>query len=436
MSWQERYKSKLISADEAAQKVKSGDIILTGLGFAEPSMLIPTAISARRDELEKVTVGGALQIRPYPWYFEDTEDNFIVSPGWASKLLRNHYRERRADFVPMMASTANPLLLRKFWKVDVGILMVTAPDKHGWCNLGLTNFYSKEMIANAKLVIAETNEQMPTVYGDNWVHIDDFDLIVENSSPIPALPSIDSYSDTEKAIAEHIAPLIKNRDNLQLGIGGIPSAIINLIKDREDLGIVSEMLPLGLPDLVEKGVVTNKFKNIHKGVSIATFCIGDQKMYDFVDHNPGVGLYPSVYTNGVDFISRHRDLVSINAAIEIDLKGQVTAESIGSRHISGAGGQFDFVMGTFRSENGRSIMVLPSTRQTSEGLVSTIVPTLQPGATVTVQPYYTQYVCTEHGIVDLTGQSWRTRANLLISIAHPDFRVEMVKQMKNIYYSV
>jgi 4-hydroxybutyrate CoA-transferase len=435
MGWQEKYKRKLISVEDAAKLVKSGDVILSALGLGEPSMAIPTAITARKDELKNVTVGSALQIRPYPWYEKGLEDSFIISPGFASVLLRSHFREKRADFVPLMGMTVSEMLLRRIWKVDVALLMVAPPEK-GWCNLGLTNFYTKELIKNANIVIAEVNDQMPVVYGQNWVHIDDIDYFVENSTPIPALPPVIAYSEVEKAIASHIAPLIKSRDNLQLGIGAIPSAIINLIEDRADLGIVTEMFPLGLPDLVEKGIVSNKYKPLHPGVSVATFVIGDQKMYDFVTRNPSVELYPARYTNSVEFIMQHPNMVSINAAIEIDLKGQITAETVGFRQISGTGGQFDFAVGTFFAENGRYITVLPSTRNTPEGKVSSIVPHLQPGATVTVHPYFTQYVCTENGIVNLTGRSWRQRADLLISIAHPDFQPELKRAAKNIFYAI
>lgn len=172
MGWKENYKRKLVSAEEAAKHVKSGDITLSALGLGEPSMLIPTAIAARKDELKNVTLGSALQFRPYPWYYEGVDDSFIVTPGFASALLRNHFREKRADFIPLMTSTAGPLITRGVWKVDVALLMVTPPH-HGWCNLGLSNFYSKEMVKSANIVIAEVNDQLPTVYGDNWVHVDD-----------------------------------------------------------------------------------------------------------------------------------------------------------------------------------------------------------------------------------------------------------------------
>lgn len=432
MGWKNSYKKKLVTAEEVAQIVNSGDIILHGLGLGEPSMAIPTAIAARKDELENVTVGGALQLHPYPWYW-NMDDTFTVSTGFASGLLRSKYKEKKADFVPMLATTANPLLLRGYWKADIAILMVTPPNKHGWCNLGVTNFYSKEMIASAKTVVAELNDQMPTVFGDNWVHIDDLDYLVENSSTLPELPPI-PCTEVEIAIASNVASLIKDRDTLQLGIGGLPSAILNLIGDREDLGILTEMLPAGLPDLVAKGIVTNKYKPVHKGVSIGTFVVGDKKMYEFIDNNPAVEFYPSVYTNGMDLISKHTNIVAINSIVEIDLKGQLTAESVGTRHLSGSGGQFDFLMGSFWAENGRGISVLPSTRTTAAGLVSTIAPTLQTGATVSAHPYYTQWVATEWGIVDLTGQSYRRRAELLISIAHPDFRAELRQAMKDIYY--
>lgn len=436
MSWQERYKKKLVSAEEAAQKVKSGDIVMTALGLGEPSMAIPTALAKRKDELEDVYVVSALQVRPYPWYSPGYEKSFKLVPGFGTRPMWPAFKEKRADFIPVTTTTVSPTLLRNWFEVDVALLMVTPPNKHGYCNLGLTNFYTLELIKNAKTVIAEVNDQMPVVYGDNWVHIDELDYIFENSTPIPTLPPIDTFTEVEKAIASHVVTLIRDRDNVQLGIGGMPAAIINLVQDRHDLGVITEMLPQGLPDLVEKGIVTNKYKPVHQGVSLATFIMGDQKMLEFVDQNPAVQLYPGVYTNSVELIARHKDIVAINASVEIDFKGQICSESLGMRQISGSGGQFDFVMGAFWAENGRAVNVLPSTRETAEGKVSTIVPTLRNGATVTVHGYYTQYVCTEHGMVDLKGKTYRQRAELLISIAHPDFRGELRREMRRHLYDL
>lgn len=430
--WKDIYKRRLVSMEDAAKVIKSGDVVYTALGMGEPSLTLVNAIVARRDELRDVKVFSNVQVRDYPWYHQGMEESFRLGTGFSTRPLWPVLRERRADYLPMTSSNAGLIFERRWFPVDVFILMVS-PPRHGYVNLGLTNFYSKELIKAAKTVIAEVNEQMPVIYGDNWVHVSEIDYFVENNEPLPNFTRPEP-GETEKAIAGHVLELIEDGDTLQMGIGSIPEAIVRGLGGKRDLGVLTEMLPVGLPRLVEEGVVTNRNKPVHVGKSIATFCLGDSEMYEFVNENPAVEFYPATYTNSIELIARHNRIVAINGAVEVDLRGQVCAESIGPQHLSGIGGQLDFFIGAYFAKHGRAINVLPSTRKLKNGeAVSCIVPTLQTGASVTVPNAYTQYIVTEYGIANLRGKTVKQRVEELIAIAHPDFRADLRKEAAKLY---
>jgi 4-hydroxybutyrate CoA-transferase len=432
VNWQQGYRSRTISMEEAAQKIKSNDTLFTGLGMAEPSMEFVQCIVDRRGELRNVKIFSAIQIRPYPWYQPGMEESFTLGTSFATRPFWQVLRAKRGDFLPMTSANSGMFFQKDWFPLDVYVLTVTPPSPSGYVNLGLTNFYSLEAIRAAKLVIAEVNSQMPVIHGDNWVHVSEFDYFVEHDFELPKSIRPEP-GPVEKTIAGYALELIKDRDTIQFGIGGVPEAIVRGLEGKNDLGIFSEMLPGGLPYLVEAGIVTNRYKPVHTGRSVATFCLGDQEMYDFVNDNPLVEFYPSIYTNSIETIIHQNQIVSINGACEVDCKGQVCAESIGPNHLSGPGGQLDFFIGALFAKNGRAINVLPSTRKVGDQVVSCIVPLLSHGASVTVTAAYTQYVITEYGIADLRGKTYRQRVDELTAITHPDFRAAFKKEALKYY---
>jgi 4-hydroxybutyrate CoA-transferase len=285
-----------------------------------------------------------------------------------------------------------------------------------------------------RLAIGEVNDQMPTVLGNNWLHVSEFDIFVENSTKIPALTRT-SPGEVEKKIGEHVLELINDGDTIQMGIGSIPEMVVSRLEGKHDLGVLTEMFPAGLQDLVAKGIVNNSRKPFHKGTTIATFCMGDQELYNFVDENPACECHPAYYTNNPAFIAQHPNMVAINMALMVDFSGQIASEGLGHRMISGTGGQLDFAIGSYYSKGGRGITLVSSSRKMKDGtLVSSIVPELPPFTPVTVPRTFAQYVITEYGIANLKYKTVRQRAEALINIAHPDLRGELRDSMKKKLY--
>jgi 4-hydroxybutyrate CoA-transferase len=301
------------------------------------------------------------------------------------------------------------------------MIQVSPPDEHGYCSLGVSVDYTKTAAEIADLVIAQVNQQMPRTLGDSFLHVSQLDCIVETDLPVIELapPKI---TEVERAIGENVATLIKDGDTLQLGIGAIPDAVLLFLKEKNDLGIHTEMFSDGVVELAEAGVITNKKKTLHPGKSVATFLMGTRRLYDYVDNNPAVAMYPVEYVNDPYVIAQNDNLVSINSCVQIDIQGQVVSTSAGLRQISGVGGQIDFVRGANMSKGGRAIMAMPS--MTNKG-VSKIVTMLDPGSAVTTPRNDVNYVVTEYGIAQLRGKSLRKRAEELIAIAHPSVRDEM-----------
>jgi len=332
----------------------------------------------------------------------------------------------RADYTPCYFHEF-PRLFREQLPLDVALVQVSRPDADGYCSFGVSCDYTKPAAHLAKIVIAEANDRMPFVGGDNLIHVSQLTHIVETSKPIFELP-LPTIGDTERLIGGHCAELIQDGSTLQLGIGAIPDAVLVFLKEKKDLGIHSEMFSDGLIDLVEQGVVNGSRKTLHKGELVSTFLMGSQRLYDFIDHNPQVKLYPVDYVNDPAVIMKNYRMVSVNSCIEIDLMGQVASESIGLKQFSGTGGQVDFVRGVRMAEGGRSIMAMPSTA--SGGKRSRITPFLAPGATVTTTRNDVDYVVTEYGIAHLKGRTLRQRAQSLIAIAHPAFRDGLVEEFE------
>lgn len=435
LTWQDEYESKVVSAEEAVKTVKSGDVIGWALGVTAPSSHLVDALFERADELRGVRIADSVPTRALKAYdpvlMDKLKGSFLYSSVLYNPLNRALSKTGNVDYVHVNSSDAG---IRYGRTSNVAMLMVCPPEA-GMINLGLTNFYTPEMIRGADVVIAEVNDQMPTVFGDNWIPISDFDYFVEHSSPIPQFLRKGEPSEIEFAIAENVASMIRDGDCLQMGIGTLPEAVVKLLgnKGKKDLGIHTEMFPMGLPNLVREGMVTNKLKRLDTGKTVATFCAGDNSMYEYVTRNSDCIFYPSSYINDPRVIAMIDNVVSINMDLEVDFSGQLAAEVIDYRLIGASGGQLDFVIGASWSKGGRALNVLPSTRKLSNGeTVSTITAKLSDGAHITVPHQYSQYVVTEYGIADLFYKTRRERAEAVISIAHPDFRAELRKKAKKL----
>lgn len=416
MSWEEIYRSRLTTAEEAVTHIKSGDRVVLGHAAGEPTCLTDAMVrnaAAYRDvEIDHMLVlGGCAYCLP------EYAENFRHNALFVSPPAREAVEHGRADFTPTFFYRA-PRLFETTLPVDVALVQVTPPDENGVCSLGISVDYTLAAVKNAKLVIAQVNDQMPRTRGGGNVRVEDIDLFVEHSTPILELapPKI---GPVEEAIGNYCASLINDGDTLQLGIGAIPDAVLSFLRHKKDLGIHSEMFSDGVVDLMERGVINNSKKTLHHGVSVANFLMGTKRLYDFINNNPQVEVHPVEHVNNPVIIAQNDNMVCINSCVQVDLMGQVASESIGYKQISGVGGQVDFVRGAAMSKNGRSIMAMPST---VKGKASKIVPVLDEGSAVTTSRNDVDYVVTEYGIAQLTGLTLRQRARALIEIAHPDFR--------------
>ncbi|MEQ8174847.1 MAG: acetyl-CoA hydrolase/transferase C-terminal domain-containing protein [Syntrophomonadaceae bacterium] len=441
MDWREDYKHKTVSLEEAAKTIKSGDFISTALGVGACSADFYNAILDRAPELENVIFVDTVQVRPTkmydPNFMKDLDGRITFVPAFGMVTIRRMAHARLSDFYPAQTSDAGDKLRARS---NIYIAMVTPPNDKGYVNLGLTNFYTQTAIREGKTngvlraAIAEVNDQMPVILGNNWMHVSEFDYFVENSTPIPAVTRGEP-SEAEKTIGQYVLELIKDRDTIQMGLGGISEAVVSGLEGKHDLGVMTEMLPIGLDQLVERGIVTNKYKPLHTGVSTATFCIGDQKLYDYAAENPACEMYPANYTNNPAFIAQHPNLIAINSALMVDFSGQIVSEGMGNTQVSGPGGQLDFMLGAYWSRGGKGITLLRAARTMKDGsLSSAIVPGLEPGSPVTVPRTYADYVVTEFGIAHLKYKTRRERAMELISIAHPDLRAELKAGLKKAFY--
>ena len=434
MSYQDEYRRKLISAEEAAGLVKSGMWIDYGFGSGIP-LLIDEKLAERASELERVKVR-------FDWHCsrikileaDPKQEHFIVNSWFITKPMRKYCDMGICPHSPHLFSDA-PRAYREFLKDQVGIafLEVTPMDKHGYFNFGAATTQEKAICDVAKTVVLEVNESQPWIYGgyDEAIHISEVDYIVENNKyPIDELKTPPS-TEIDKQIARNIAEQIEDGSTIQLGVGPIPDTVGNILIERgaKDLGIHSEMFCESMMNLIKAGVVTGRKKSINRGRAVCTFAAGSRKLYDYIDHNSIIAAFPVGYTNDPYVVSQNYKMVCINNALQIDLAGQVCAEAIGARQVSGTGGQLDFTKGAYRSPGGKAFVALHSTHTTKDGkLVSNIVPTLEPGAVVTDPRTEVSYIVTEYGVVNLRARTLWERARLLVSIAHPDFRSELEEE--------
>jgi acetyl-CoA hydrolase len=380
------------------------------------SALIEHAKSLHHVELVQVfTIGSRDCVMP------EMQGHLRINSMFISADIREAVNDGRAEFTPVFLSEI-PSLFRTQLPPDIALIHVSPPDEHGFCSFGVEVGVTKTAAEVARIVIAEVNPRMPRTLGDSFIHISKLDYIVDVDYPLPEI-HFGKPSPLQDEIARHAADLIEDGSTLQMGIGGIPDAVLGYLGDRCNLGVHSEMFSDGVIDLVESGVINNEAKSLHPGKIIAGFVLGTQALYDFVDDNPMVELHPSEYVNDPFRIAQNDRMVSINSAIEVDLTGQVCADSIGHRLYSGVGGQVDFIRGAARSRDGKPIIVLPSTAE--GGTTSRIVWQLKPGAGVVTTRNDVHYVVTEFGVAYLHGKTLAQRALALIQIAHPAFREEL-----------
>jgi 4-hydroxybutyrate CoA-transferase len=421
MNWIDQYKSKLSTAEDAVSLVKSGNKIFISGNAATPFVLIK-ALAERKDELKDVEVNHVLLLGDDPLSKPGMEEHFRHNSLFVGPADRDAINEGRSDYVPAFLFEIPSFFTKRIIPLDVALIHLSPPDEHGFMSLGAECVASKAAAESARIVVAQVNEKMPRTLGDSFIHVSRVHRIVEVSEELPELERR-PYTAVELEIGQHIGNLVEDGATLQLGIGGIPDAVLESLKGKHDLGVHTEMVSDGIIKLIEAGIITNTKKTLHKGKIIATFVFGSRWLYEYVDNNPYFELHPCDYTNDPYIIAQNEKMVAINSAIEVDLTGQVCSDSIGRRIYSGFGGQLDFIRGAAYSKGGRPIIALPSTAKNDT--VSRIVPTLKTGAGVVTTRADVHYVVTEHGVAYLHGKNLRQRAEELIKVAHPNFREEL-----------
>jgi 4-hydroxybutyrate CoA-transferase len=428
--WLETYNTRRCSPTVAAAAIRSEQrLFLTG-NCSVPKKVLGALVEAapglRDVEIVQVlTVGDATYVAP------EMEGHLRVNSLFISDDVRQAVNEGRADFTPCFLHEIPGLFRSGLLPIDVALVHLSPPDEHGFCSYGVEVGVTKPAAETAKIVIAEVNQRMPRTLGDSFIHVSKIDYIVEVDYPLQEV-RFGEPSPVQRAIGQHIAGLIEDGSTLQTGIGGIPDAVLSYLGDKRNLGVHTELFSDGVIDLVERGVINNEAKTLHPGKIVAGFILGTQRLYDFVHDNPIIELHPTEYINDPFLVAQNNKMVAINSALEVDLTGQVCADSIGHRLYSGVGGQVDFVRGAARSEGGLPIIALPSTAR--DGTVSRITAQLRPGAGVTTSRNDVHYIVTEYGVAYLYGKTIRQRAQALINVAHPDFREELSRQARELNY--
>ncbi len=432
-----KYERKFVTAEEAVSVIRSGDRVYIHPGCAVPQVLVD-AMVARYQELHDVEVCHLLGVSEAAYVRPEMEGHFRHNAFFIGKNVRRAVCEGRADFTPIFLSEIPALIQSKHFRIDVALIQVSPPDEHGFCSFGVGVECTRAATDVAKIVIAQVNPNMPRSLGDSFIHISRIDYCVETDVPLRELPQLEGDETPEelenyRKIGEHVASLIDDGATLQLGIGRIPDAVVRYLGDRKHLGIHSEMVSDGIIPLIEAGVITNQKKTLLPGKVVTSFVLGSHELFEYIDNNPFFEFRPTQFTNDPFTIARNRKMVAINSAIEIDLTGQVCADSMGYKFYSGFGGQLDFIRGAARSEGGKPVIALPSTAK--NGTISRITPHLREGAGVTTTRGDVHYVATEYGVVDLHGKTVRERIELLISIAHPKFRAELEEFAQEKYFT-
>lgn len=435
MSWKSIYQSRVVSADEAVKAIQSNHrIFLTG-NVSVPKISL-AALARRAPLLTGVEICQALTVGPADMVSPEMAGHIRVNTMFISSNVRKAVQEGRADFTPVLLSEFPLLFKNKYLPIDVALIHVSPPDEHGFCSLGVEVGLTKTPAESARIVIAEVNEQMPRTLGDTFIHVSRINFVIPVNYPIAEMPMGDEGgSDIVEKIGMHIAELIPDGATMQMGIGAIPDSVLKYLHNKKDLGIHSELFSEGVIDLVDKGIINNSRKTLHPGKIVAGFVLGNKRLYDWIDDNPMIELHRSEYVNDPFVISQNFRMVAINSAIEVDLTGQVCADSIGPKLYSGVGGQLDFIYGASRSEGGVPIIAMPSTSTLRDGsVVSKIAGMLKQGSGVVTTRNHVRYIVTEYGVAELYGKSIRQRAANLINIAHPMFREELTRVAKDLCY--
>lgn len=408
---------KLVSASEAVKVIESGNRVYIQGMAAAPHVLID-AMTARASELRNVEIVHMHTEGDAPYAAPEYADSFRIRAIFVGANIRGAVADGRADYIPTFLSQVPNLFVDGSLPLDVALIQVSPPDRHGFCSLGVSVEAARAAIVSAKHVIAQVNRYMPRTHGDGLVHVDDLDCLCEGHGELPEIRK-GTPTEIETRIGALVAELVEDGATLQVGIGGIPNAVLAALVNHRDLGVHSEMFSDGMLELVERGVVTGRHKAIHPGKLVCSFVMGSKALYEFVDDNPQVNMLDVGYVNRPNVIGRNPKVTAINSAIEVDLTGQVCADSIGPKMHSGVGGQMDFMRGAAASEGGKSIIALPSVTKRGE---PRIVNLLKEGAGVVTTRADVHYVATEFGVANLHGKSLRERARLMIQLAHPDHR--------------
>lgn len=429
------YQSRVTTAEEAIRVVRSGQrIFLTG-NVSVPQKLL-AALVEYAPELHDVEICQALTVGAADYVSPEMAGHLRVNSMFISANIRKAVQDGRADFTPVLLSEFPLLFKRGILPIDVALVHVSTPDEHGFCSMGVEVGLTKSAAESAKIIIAEVNEKMPRTLGDSFIHVSRLTHIVPVNYDIPELSmAAEGHDEVVEKIAGHVAGLIPDGATMQLGIGGIPDAVLKYLFDKKDLGIHTELFSDGVIDLVNAGVLTNARKSLHPGKIVAGFILGKKRLYEWVDDNPLIELHPTEYVNDPFVIAQNDRMVAVNSAIEIDLTGQVCADSIGPKLFSGVGGQLDFIYGASRSKGGVPIIAMPSTAVMKDGTaISKIVPMLKQGAGVVTSRNHIRFVVTEYGVADLYGKTIRQRAQALIKIANPQFHDDLERQAKELHY--
>ncbi len=423
-SWKEKYKDQCVTALEAVSRVRPGQRVFLGTGCAQPTLLVQSLVD-RSKELTDVEIVQLLTFGEAPYAAKGLAQHFRVNSFFLADNVRRVVQEGLGDYTPIFLSDIPRLFESGRMPLDVAFIQVTPPDLRGRCSLGVSVDVVRSAARNAGLVVAQVNPRMPRTLGDSFLNVQDIDLLVEADAPLIEMPPAEP-NEVTRHIGEHIASLVEDGSTLELGIGRIPHSVLEFLKDKKDLGIHTEMLSDPIVDLVKAGSITGRLKTLDPGKIVASFCMGTNKLFDFIHENPTFALHPTEYVNNPVTIARQDRMVAINVALEVDLTGQVCSDSLGTKFFSGIGGQVDFNRGAAAARRGRAIIALPSSARNNT--VSRIVPHLSQGAGVVTTRGDVHYVVTEYGVAYLHGKSIQERAMALIAIAHPDFRASLLKE--------
>ena len=432
MSWMDTYRKRVVTADGAVSRIKSGQRVFMTGNCSVPQVVIG-ALVRRAPELTDLELVQVLTFGKAAYAAPELAGHIRINTLFISDTQRAAVQEGRGDFTPCFLSEIPLLFKNGTLPLDAALIHVSPPDEHGFCSFGVEVSVTKTAAQSAKYVIAEVNPKMPRTLGDAFIHVSKLDHIVEVDYELPEV-NMAATSDLSVRVARNVAGLIPDGATLQTGIGAIPDSVLRQLTDRKHLGVHTELFSDGVIDLVEKGVIDGERKTLHPGKIIAGFMIGTKRLYNFVDDNPIIEMHPTEYVNDPFIVAQNDLMVAINSAIEVDLTGQVCADSIGPRLYSGVGGQVDMIYGASRSKGGLPIIALPSTATVKGQNLSKIVAMLKHGAGVVTTRNHVHYIVTEHGVANLYGKTIRQRAKALIDIAAPEFRAELEQKAIELRY--